>query len=406
MARAKLCRFTMNKLLTGAVISTVVVFLISCSQTQRTRAELSQIAPCDTGAVKLTANFPTARMDSCERTSDNSFSVVLKPENTPINSSPWYAFKVQAETPVKVNIAMRVEGHPHRYLPKQSTDLKTWDLIDFRDREDVRSFTVIADSKPKYIAGQEILSNQFYIDWAKELKAKYELSHNILGHTLESRPIYKIESRSGSSEQWLVILGRMHPPEITGALALFPFVDSLLSGSELAVKFRDRFNILIVPNLNPDGVAAGNWRHNLNGVDLNRDWQAFKQPEVKAVHEYLQELVNAGEKMSMAVDFHSTRRDIFYTMPNDYGVAQPFLVNNWLGALDKQYPNFSVIQKPGNNPNKGVFKQYFADHYKVHAITYEMGDNTNRDFINQLAKDAANKLMTTMLENNEEQKYE
>jgi len=56
-----------------------------------------------------------------------------------------------------------------------------------------------------------------------------------------------------------------------------------------------------------------------------------------------------------------------------------------------------VIQKPGNNPGKGVFKQYFTDKYKAHAITYEMGDNTDRKFINTLAVSAANTLMTTLL---------
>lgn len=396
----------MNKLLTGTVIVAAFLALISCGQKEIASSGVSLTDSCDSGVVKLTANFPTARMDVCERTSDNSFSIVLIPENTPINSSPWYAFKVEAEQPVKVTISMTVEGYPHRYLPKQSTDLSSWQLVEFQDEGEVRSFTLLAEPRPKYIAGQEILSNQFYVDWAQKLGQKYESSHSVLAASLENRPIYKIESRSPSSNRWLVILGRMHPPEITGALALFPFVDTLLASSELADEFRDRFNILIVPNLNPDGVAAGNWRHNSNGVDLNRDWKAFRQPEVKAVHEYLQKLVSAGDKMSMAVDFHSTRRDIFYTMPNDYGVEQAFLVNNWLDSLDKQYPNFSVIQKPGNNPSKGVFKQYFADQYKVHAITYEMGDNTDRDFINKLAKDAANQLMATMLESNEELKHE
>ncbi len=45
-----------------------------------------------------------------------------------------------------------------------------------------------------------------------------------------------------------------------------------------------------------------------------------------------------------------------------------------------------------------LFKQYFSDVFNVHAITYEMGDNTDRVFINQLAESAANSLMKTLLE--------
>lgn len=395
----------MNKYLTSASLALTLLTLSACSQSQQTITEQSNLS-CDTGNVKLLADFPTARMDECVKLSENEFAIRLKPENTPINSSPWYAFRAQADKPTKIRVSMTVSGDSHRYLPKRSKDLSQWDLITYEDKGEVRSFEVAVDKQPVYIAGQEILNNEFYQEWGNQLSRKHKLLYNVLGQSIEQRPIYKIESHSQTSNQWLVILGRMHPPEITGALALFPFVDALLADNPLASKFRQQFNILIVPNLNPDGVAAGNWRHNLNGVDLNRDWKSFNQPEVKAVHGYLQQLVAAGNKMSMAVDFHSTRRDIFYTMPNDYGMEQRYLVNNWLGSLDQMYPNFKVIQKPGNNPDKGVFKQYFADQYKVHAITYEMGDNTDRAFIKVLAKDAADTLMTTMLKDNEERTHD
>ena len=210
-----------------------------------------------------------------------------------------------------------------------------------------------------------------------------------------------MQSHSEHNNEWLVVLGRMHPPEITGALALFPFVERLLSDSPLAIRFRSKYNILVVPNINPDGVQAGNWRHNMNGVDLNRDWNQLQQPEVTAVHKYLQSLISTGNVMSMGIDFHSTKSDVFYTMPADYGLKRPQLVNNWVESLNGKYQGYKIIQKPGSNPDKGVFKQYFADNYNVHGVTYEMGDNTDREFISTFASDAADSLMETMLRNSE-----
>jgi len=189
----------------------------------------------------------------------------------------------------------------------------------------------------------------------------------------------------------------MHPPEVTGAMALLLFSEILLSDDAIAKRFRDRFNILLIPNLNPDGVEHGYWRSNINGVDLNRDWKNFEQQETVLVRNQLQKIVSDGGKIVFAVDFHSTHKNIFYTMPVDYGLAPPLLVENWLSSLKKALPDFKVNIKPGGNPKSGVFKQYIADTYGVHAITYEMADHIERHRIRPVANSAALLFMEKLL---------
>jgi hypothetical protein len=67
-------------------------------------------------------------------------------------------------------------------------------------------------------------------------------------------------------------------------------------------------------------------------------------------------------------------------------------------------PNFKVVQKPGDKPNSGVSKQYFAVNYQVHAITYEMGDETERDKIKIIANNAPRLLMQAMLSDDDHNK--
>jgi len=381
-----------NTLLAFALLSTF--FLISCGSTPSEKNNNAKA--CNTGSVRLTADFPTGRMNNCKVLADNEFLITLMPENTPINSSPWYAFKIEADQPTKIKITMRVKGDLHRYPPKFSYDTKNWKLLDHTLKNERLVMKVNASTKPIYIAGQEIINNQYYIDWAKKLKSAHNITHDELGQSTQGLPIYKIESK-GKSNEWLVIFGRMHPPEVTGALALFPFVETLLNENTLATDFRRNYNLLVIPNINPDGVLVGNWRHNANGLDLNRDWIKFSQIETQQIHAYLQDLVAKGQKIKFAIDFHSTRHDVFYTMPTDYGMENKYFVKHWLGALDDAMPNFKVVTKPGNTLNNGVSKQYFADNYNVHAITYEMGDNTGREQIKLIAENAANTLMETLL---------
>ncbi len=352
---------------------------------------------CAIGQVKLTANFAAGRMDECKRIAENEFDIILVAENMPINSSPWYAFKIQAEQNTDIKITMRVRGDEHRYPPKISRDGKTWQLQDYKIRGKRLIMKMTASKQPIIIAAQEIINNQYYVDWAKKITNNNSFNHSVLGHSTQGRPIYKIESRNKNADEWLVILGRQHPPEVTGALALFPFVETLLSTSRLSQEYLEKYNVLVIPNINPDGVHAGNWRSNANGLDLNRDWTKFSQIETRIINDYLQQLVQQGQKIKFAIDFHSTKSDIFYSMPVDYGVEKAYFVRNWLGDLNKQMPNFNVVIRPGNNPDLGVSKQYFSDKFGVHAITYEMGDNTDRTKIKRIAFKSANILMVNMM---------
>lgn len=385
-----------NILLTCAFLFSSVV-LISCGSTQPNQSNNAQA--CSNGVVRITTDFSTARMDECSLVAENDYLITLVPENTPINSSPWYAFKIQADQTTNIRITMKVRGDEHRYPPKVSVNGGAWKLQKHKINGKRLTMNLVASTTPVIISAQEIINNQYYVDWANKVMKSGNVTHSILGNSTQGRPIYKIEHKNENAKEWLVILGRQHPPEITGALALFSFVETILSTTKLSEKYLEKYNVLVIPNINPDGVHAGNWRHNANGLDLNRDWKKFSQIETRLINDYLQQLVKQGQKIKFAVDFHSTRRDIFYSMPVDYGVEDAYFVKHWLGELDAFMPNFNVVIKPGNNPNLGVSKQYFSDKYGVHAITYEMGDNTDRDKIKVIAFNSAKLLMSNMLSN-------
>ena len=294
---------TCSLLLSGALLA-------SCTSTQLEQSDNTQA--CSSGVVRITTDFATARMDECKLVAENEYLITLIPENTPINSSPWYAFKVQAEHATDITITMKVRGDKHRYPPKVSHDGKSWQLQSYQLKGERLIMKVQASPQAVTIAAQEIINNQYYVDWAEKITEKSDLTYSVLGQSTQGRPLYKIESRDENNNEWVVILGRQHPPEITGALALFPFVETLLSTSKISQRYLAKYNVLVIPNINPDGVHAGNWRSNANGLDLNRDWNDFTQIETRLINDYLQGLVAQGQKIKFAVDFHSTKHDVFY----------------------------------------------------------------------------------------------
>ena len=98
--------------------------------------------------------------------------------------------------------------------------------------------------------------------------------------------------------------------------------------------------LVLVPLINPDGVDAGHWRHNMGGRDLNRDWGPFTQPEIQSIKRLIDEIDEAGIAPKLMLDFHSTQRSRFYTqMPEDFDEEIDF-ARDWLDRARRPHAGF------------------------------------------------------------------
>lgn len=187
----------------------------------------------------------------------------------------------------------------------------------------------------------------------------------------------------------MVIVSRQHPPEVSGYMAMTAFVEALLAESAVTTRFLKEYELVIIPMINPDGVDEGNWRHSLAGVDLNRDWIDFQQPETRAVRDYLLTKVqNQQAKVYFALDFHSTYNDVLYTNEDRNDTNKPGLVNSWIAKLHKFEGVRKTVVKPSGNGGN-VSKAWFSKVLNAEALTYEVGDDTPRPYLKQKAETLA-----------------
>lgn len=355
---------------------------------------------CQFSQISFSADIPTGRLSHCEKLSQDRYLLTIEPENEPVNPSPWYHFTVSAKNTMTVPVVLGFQDAYPRYIPKFSEDGKHWQTLPFNTENNQLVFDVpVTAGQTVHISAQPPITNKAYKVWLDTLVAgNKELTLDVLGQSAEGRDIWSLTHTRKGNTEWLIVIGRQHPPEVTGAIGLMRFTEQLLKPTALNEAFLSRFNVLWVPDLNPDGVARGNWRHTSTGVDLNRDWKLFNQPESRLVRDKLANITADGGTIAFALDFHSTYYDIFYTMPEDYPLAPADFTTSWLSRLqDFSKGLFKVTEKSGTNPNSGVFKQFIADTYQVPAVTYEMGDNTPPEMIDYIARAAATTLTTTML---------
>ena len=364
---------------------------------------------CATGLFALRADYPGARLGPCRMTGPRKVEIRIEPEDEPINPSPWYGFHIRAIEPDAgtLSISLDYGAYEHRYAPKVSADGEVWQALPASDvtvlDEGGASIRVQPGQDGMYVSAQENIGNEDYEAWLKALAQEHPDARLIeIGRSVEGRPIRALHVNPGAPRH-LLLLGRQHPPEVTGALALTSFTERLLAmRSEACAEagpvcdFFEQHGLMVAPNLNPDGVARGHWRHNLGGMDLNRDWGAFTQPETQAVRDWVDGLEAAGQRLALALDFHSTYRNVFYVQDAQSPTHPPAFAWRWLMVATAAGIPAPFEYAPRPSTNLGTAKSYFHARFGIPSITYETADEEDRAAIAASAATTADALVATL----------
>jgi len=376
----------------------IIIFFIS----PLFASNLDKNKECSSDIVKIEFNFPGAGSLSCEVIKSDYIKIYINPEiDDSINPSPWFAIR-KSEHSKSIKLELDYKNYKHRYYPKLSKDKKKWTKIDeiFISKKEGGKIVIIdflPSNQKEYVASQELITDFWYDEWYNELESSGRVKREIIGFSVLRNPIPMFFAEKNTNNPYILILGRQHPPEVTGAFAMKGFINQLLTVNSLTDSFLDRYNILFVPLMNPDGVMNGFWRYNANKKDLNRDWGNFTQPETDAVYKKLTKLSN--KKLVLFIDFHSTFKNIFYISDVLEDSSMKHFLRDWLGDSRDSLSEINYSYEIINSLNKdnGVSKNYIYNKYKIPSVTYEVSDNENRNIIQQSSSVLATNLMKLLL---------
>jgi len=401
-------------------LAVILVFLNSCSHKYYTRNNYKYPSPVNTydkkikyqikkiykgGNVYIDNTFDGARMNGFNKLNDSTFRVSIEPENYPVNDSPWFSFKIWSDTIKKIYLKIDyIHGH-HRYIPKISSDRINWKMIDTSKMEIAKNrqyvvFPLEINTNKLWVSAQEIINSSDVKLWINNLEMNsFVRDVRVIGKSKLGRDInyFRIGKGESKGKKVIILLSRQHPPEISGFLAMKSFIDELLVKSKLTEDFYDIYDIWVFPLLNPDGVDLGHWRHNANGVDLNRDWAYYRQPEIDQVTDYIVRNAKKNKnKVVFDVDFHSTQKDVYYVYNNSFKTDLHEVIKHWLDSIDRLIYPFQSVHSP-EPLSKPYSKVWFYMQFKAESITYEVGDETPRDIIDKKARIAAVTLMDLLI---------
>ena len=223
--------------------------------------------------------------------SDRVAELALRPDSA-AGIKQWFHFKARVErgVPVEYRILNAGEATYHGswdgYRALASYDLERW----FRIPTTFDGRTVVLKHTPdrriayySYFAAYPLARHQALVARAQTSRRARVTA---IGRSLEQRPIEVIEiGKVGRPKRKIWIVTRQHPGETQGEWFLEGLIDRLLDERDpLVDALLDRAVFYLAPNVNPDGSAHGNFRTNVAGRDLNREWNA---PSAQASPEIL-----------------------------------------------------------------------------------------------------------------------
>ncbi len=353
--------------------------------------------------ITFNNDFDAARLNGVKKQNDSTYLVRVTPENIPINNSAYYAFEVNSTSTQTLYLQFDYpQPYTHRYIPKINKGNK-WTIAKM-DQIDTLNGRTQLKLENHYgslvVAAQEIQNSGHVAQWVEaQVEQRPMIDFKSIGKSNLGRPLWVMDMQEGDpkGKPIIVFLTRQHPPEVTGYMAFKAFMEELLSNTDLSHDFFSKYHILAFPLVNPDGVDLGHWRHNAGGVDTNRDWGKYRQPEIKAIVKYIEKtLRNENADLVLGLDFHSTWYDVFYTNIEREKTPYPKFLDQWFTALEARIPNYKVNEKASNS-TQPVSKGWLLYGHKAVGVTYEIGDETPRDSIRLTGQISARAMMEILV---------
>lgn len=317
------------------------------------------------------------------------------------NVSSWYAFAIESTGEKTVEVVLSYAFGRHRYAPKvRHGESGEWLPLPSTQVRVVSRTEVILTLRLSggrtYVAGGPMTSVADQELWAAEHVKKPFVRQREYGRSAAGVPLRVLETQAAKlpGARTVIVMTWQHPPEFSGVRAFRAFVDTLLADTPEARAFRDAYGLMIVPVANPDGVNEGHWRHNLGDVDLNRDWRKFGQPETRA----LRDLFKQVARPALFLDYHSTRKTLFYTqLDEEMGTPPTRFTVDWTGALQARFPAEKITRDTNHNPNTATSRNWAASELKVPSITVELADDASFEFCEAFGRAGAEDMMRLLM---------
>jgi len=213
-----------------------------------------------------------------------------------------------------------------------------------------------------------------------KVRASAHASVTTIGKTAQGRPLEIIRIGSEAAPHRVFVRARAHPWESGSNWVAEGLIERLLRDDADAQRWRDRYALYVLPMANKDGVARGGTRFNVNGKDLNRNWDRPADPslvpENAALERWLQGMIAARQAPDLAIELHNDGRGLLHLSRPPVPKLDAHLARMArLEGLLRARTWFTEGHTDGAFRNSGTLGDGWLERYGIDALVHELNAN-------------------------------
>ena len=308
------------------------------------------------------------------------FDLAIRPDGK-AHFYQWFYFRVDgaAGRPLELRLTNAAgsaypDGWPG-YSARVSADNAGWTCAETAYAGGVLTIRHTPSTDSAWFAYFAPFSSERHAALVARYAAVPDVRHDVLGHSLDGRPLDRLRFGAGELQVWLY--ARQHPGETMAEWWMEGALDWLISPQ--AGDLREAATVHVVANMNPDGSARGHLRTNAAGIDLNRECAhptLERSPEILCV---LNAMTESG--VDFALDVHGDEAIPHVFIAGFEGIPslsdrQSVLYRIYTESLDLKTPDFQrqhgyPVPAPGK-ANLAMSTSAVAERFGAVAMTLEM----------------------------------
>jgi hypothetical protein len=212
------------------------------------------------------------------------------------------------------------------------------------------------------------------------LRKQRRVSIETIGFTVERRPLEIIRIGDPRAPWRVFVRARAHPWEAGSSWVLEGLARRLAAGDETVRRYLRRYCVYLMPMANKDGVLRGGTRFNLNGMDLNRNWDkpadARLAPENFALEQWLEKRIRDGQRPHLAIELHNDGNGrLHISRPPISGLEEHLKRMARFEQLLRSHTWFTEGSTGGGFRNSGTLGDGWLERYGIDSVVHELNCN-------------------------------